>query len=277
MGIFDKNDHNRTKPIRLQIYLFTGTLLIIIVSIGIIIYNSVLVGHFRLSIDEYPQGNSSISISQDIDFKDEVAFLNVESSLNATGMTYNDINFEDFLQSEGQYIDPDQPYLAYSFYLKNTGTSMITIDYYMRFTDVVYWMQDYVRILVIEDDKIYRIYQKEDSEDEHGNQPIYEDMPPCIMFETDQLIFKDRIIDFKTQKVKLFRVIIWLEKQDPDLSLDYHMGLLNLNLTFNIKYNDEDMDSNYLNLAQRNHQLWIYNYQLCSVSFTVTHQREKDV
>jgi len=40
-------------------------------------------------------------------------------------------------------------YMAYSFYIKNTGAETVSLDYSMRLTQVDCWMEDYIRILII--------------------------------------------------------------------------------------------------------------------------------
>lgn len=114
--------------------------------------------------------------------------------------------------------------MAYSFYIKNIGTETITVDYYMRITEVYDSMDEYVRILIVEDDDSYRMYQKEDQPDEDNNMPQYYELPLGIVFESDSIIFRDTLSDFITDEVKCFRVIIWLEEQDPDIYDNNQMG-----------------------------------------------------
>jgi len=164
--------------------------------------------------------------------------------------------------------------MAYSFYIKNTGAETVSLDYSMRLTQVDFWMEDYIRILIIEDNVTQRMYQKEDQLDLEGNMPQYDQMPIGINFESDSVIFSETIEDLKPGTVKSFRVIIWLEEKDPDMSEQEQSGSIQAELVFIIRDEYPEVSNKSSLLLSTNENLWFQILSQCVVNFDIHHETE---
>jgi len=251
-------------------------LFVFLVTIGTILYVEYNSGDFVFSSDQTKYELGSIEIAEKLDFEMSSSYLEVSSSVDAIGMTYSSLKLDEIIESEGQYIDLDHQYLAYSFYIKNTGNESHTISYYLRLTDYLYWMRDYVRILIIEDDTNYKMYQKADLPDLDNNMPQYDQMPIGINFETSLFVFRDTIEDFKPGSIKSFRVIIWLEEQDPDVVGRGEIGHAKGEFLFTVIGNYPDLDASTNISLSTIDKLWIDMSSRCCVSFEIRYEAENN-
>ncbi len=203
----------------------------------------------------------SIEIAEELDFEMSSSRLEVSSSVDAVGMTYSSLELDEIIGSEGQYIDIDHQYLAYSFYIKNTGSVTKSITYNIRLSELMDWMSDSIRILIIEDDTNYKMYQKEDQLDLDNNLPLYDQMPIGINFESSPFVFRDTIEDLEPGSIKSFRLIIWLEEQDPDLVERADIGIIQGEFVFTVIDDPAYGGSNFMSSS-------------CVVSFGIHYQDE---
>ncbi|MFP4177890.1 MAG: hypothetical protein ACLFTZ_03915, partial [Acholeplasmataceae bacterium] len=219
---------------------------ILSVMVSIITFYGQNTGNFTMSLDE-DAAERGIELSVDSSFADPTTRLMMESVEDAKDMTYAWIDFEGIRETDGQFVDIDpvtgninNRYIAYSFYLRNSGLETVDIDYYTRISEVLNDMDEAVRFLIIEDDEIERMYQKPDEPDDEGNPPTYYQMPEGNEFESSAVVFRERIINFKPNDVKRFSVVIWLEGQDPDTTDDILGGKIRANMNFTITGAEEE-------------------------------------
>lgn len=262
------NASNKSKS--RYIYVLGIILFGIISIIGLIIYSHLNSGDFIFSNDSPESSVSSITLADNMGFTSASPRLITESvKLDEISIAYDSIKLEEILQSQGQYIDPDQKYIAYSFYIRDIGNKTITIDYFMRITEVYYSMSEYVRILIIVDDVDYRMYQKADQPDENNNMPSYNQMPVGIDFMTDNIVFRDAFYNFRPDEVKCFRVIIWVEGQDPDVNQNDQIGRFETEMNFSIRA-DNQVSSNQIDLlSSEDKNIWTPITNLCTIVFVI--------
>jgi hypothetical protein len=133
----------------------------------------------------------------------------------ALPITYNWIKFDEVGEANGDYIDLDYEYLAFTFYIINSGTETVDINYHMRITDVYRNADEAIRIAIIEDG-VQSIFQKEDKIFPLDFEGYPEDMPTVTNFLTDETVMRGRFTNFKPGDVKKFSIVMWLEGYDPD-------------------------------------------------------------
>ena len=242
--------------------------------VGLVIFIKNETGNFYVS----PEVNnrSGITLSDDMSFPSFFSRIKIESNVDKNNMTYDAIKLDEIFQSDGQYIDLEQGYLAYTFYIRNVGTETITVDYYMRCTEIYNSMDEYVRILIIEDDTTYRMYQKADLPNEDNNMPLYNGLPLGLDFESQTIIFSDSFDKFKPGEVKRFRVIIWLEKQDPDINDDFQSGNIKVQLNFKINEKYETSQSESLLNVNEKQNLFITLVSICNVEFEIYYGHDEN-
>jgi hypothetical protein len=252
-----------------------GTIIIgFLATIGTILYVDYNSGNFVFLNDQTKYEFGSIEIAEELDFEMSTSHLEVSSSVDAIGMTYSSLKLDEIIDSEGQYIDLDHQYLAYSFYIKNTGNVTKSISYYVRLTEVYNQMDDCIRILIIEDDTIYKMYQKADQPDLDNNLPQYDQMPIGNEFETSLFVFRDTIEDFKPGSIKSFRIIIWLEEQDPDVVGRGEIGHVKGEFVFTVINNYPDLGASTNVSLSTIDKLWIDMSRICCVSFEIHYETQ---
>jgi hypothetical protein len=92
-------------------------------------------------------GTFTLSMQRDlmdkgIELSDEFAFTNPRSMLTVQpmeeigDMLEQDLNIEAARATDGQYFDPQVPYyMAYTYYLRNSGKEVINVNYRLRIID----------------------------------------------------------------------------------------------------------------------------------------------
>ena len=124
-------------------------------------------------------------------------------------------------------------------------------------------------ILIIEDDTNYKMYQKADQPDLDNNLPQYDQMPIGNDFESLPIVFRDTIEDFNPGSIKSFRVIIWLEEQDPDVVGRQEIGHVKGEFLFTIIDDYPDLDASTNVSLSTIDKLWIDMSRICCVSFEI--------
>src|SRR5690554_3180757 len=122
------------------------------IAFAVITFYGQNAGNFVMAVD-YDSFRRGIILSTSRDFEITTSQLMTEPIEDAREMTYSWLKIEEILQAEGNYVDPDYDYVAYTFYIMNNGFETVDITYHMRMTDSSYGIEDAIRILVIEDDE----------------------------------------------------------------------------------------------------------------------------
>lgn len=190
-------------------------------------------GNFIVMIDrdEFRRG---IFLSTDENFVKPEPRLYAASIGEVDNISYADINRNLVKETPGSYIDPEFSYLAFTYYLKNTGDTAVDIKYRIYITENYRSADAAVRVLLIEDDETERLFQKPDTV-EHQ----YLAMPEALYFVDDITVCEDTILAFPPGAVKKFSVIIWLEGQDPDCNDSLLGGMIKLRMKFDIADDEE--------------------------------------
>ena len=117
-----------------------------------------------------------------------------------------------------------QNYLAYTFYLFNSGSE--SLDYSMKFNieHEEKSLGDAIRVRVYEDSEIPTTYGREDSRasDVFTN------------FENSTTIFTRNYEDFEVNQVRKYSIVIWIDKNDIDTTNEKIGGSINLSIQFTV-------------------------------------------
>ena len=225
----------KRRKLRNRIFTFgviiTGVLSIAFAVITFYGQNS---GNFVMSID-YDAYNRGIILSTEETFSNPTPRLMTEPIEDARDMTYSWLKLEEVVNTNGNYIDPDYDYVAYTFYIRNDGFETVDITYHIRMTEIYNDLDGAIRILVIEDDEKETMYQKMDEVDEEGNLPYYRQiMPTPKMFISNSNVARENFTKFEPLEIKKFSVIMWLEGYDPDTTDEVLGGKIKLQMNFSI-------------------------------------------
>lgn len=189
-----------------------------------------------MSVD-YEAYRRGIILSNDEAFTVKETQLMTTPVNDARDITYSWIKINDITQTDGNFIDPDYDYIAYTFYIKNEGNETVDIIYSIKITDTQNNLDNSVRVLVIEDGT-QTIFQKPDIADEFGNYPTYPGTLPEIKhFLSNGIVTRKKISNFEPGEFRKFSVIVWLEGQDPDTTDAIIGGTMKLQMIFAIDDN----------------------------------------
>lgn len=195
------------------------------------------VGNFVVSVEKTQR--LSITLSENNDFVgNATSILYAKGIADITHATYGSIPENVDEEAYGNHNDEEgKQYSAYTFFLKNT--SPVDVSYTMAITiNQLYKNVDRaIRVLVITDGR-REIYAKRDSagnavtylkgEVPEGMTVTYETIP----FVDDRTVcFVDTKV-FKSQTVKKYTVVMWLEGYDPDCIDDIKGGAIRMTMNF---------------------------------------------
>jgi len=160
-------------------------------------------------------GTFTLSMQRDamdkgIELSDNVLFTNPRSTLNINpmeeigDMIEQDLDVEAARNTDGQYYDQKVPYyIAYTFYLRNSGKEVVNISYRLRIVDSYKGVEEAVMIRYIQEDLTTgevsdNVYRKIDGSD---------------------LIINEDIIQFLEGRVKKITIFMWFDGEytTPDM------------------------------------------------------------
>ncbi len=196
-------------------------------AVGIFTFYGQNSGNFVMSIDpaSYTRG---IILCDDTEFLAPTPRLLANPVSDVKDITYSWLKLEEAKATDGDFIDQDYKYVAYTFYLKNIGSETLDINYSVNITDIYLEVDKAIRVLIIEDDTIEKMYQKADAvEYEYP-----EDMPPGIAFVSEDVICNTKVANLRPNTYRKFSVLIWLEGEDPDCVDAILGGMIKLQMRF---------------------------------------------
>ncbi len=160
-----------------------------------------------------------------VDFEDE-------KNLKMEDATYSYLRIEDATNTDGSFFDPRADYMAYTFYLKNSGNEMIDLVYSINILDVLKEMDEYIRVLIIVDDLegnvTQNLYMKPDDEVKYYP-PEY---PVPKYFISDELVANETIQMLQVGQVRKISLFMWIEGYDTNPSSE--RGSIKLDMIFDV-------------------------------------------
>lgn len=191
-------------------------LLIIYIIIGVI-YNS---GSFTISLDRNLYFDRGLIIYERPDYKV------YRSELFAKSVDYFDnISYKwlpENLESQDGSHNGDN-YVAYTFYIENTGVNVTDYWYEVNVSDVLKNVDEAVRIRLYKNGQ-FVTYAKISKR----GQPE----PNTTVFETDSLVIREHEDGFKPGGIDKFTIVIWLEGSDPECTDNILGGEIKVNMDF---------------------------------------------
>lgn len=177
---------------------------------------------FTISFVESKDGVAEISLSEDKEFTNPTVRLvceGVEGMTNISGSS---------IPSNVDSIDGSHNgdhYIAYTFYVKNTGTVDCILQEEYFIDSVVKGTDAAIRIKVYRDGE-EKTYAKlgSDGLPEYGTEA----------FTSKNVVFKNTDIDLKAGQQIRYTLVIWLEGDDPECVNDIKGGSVKMSLNFSV-------------------------------------------
>ena len=214
----------KTVKITVLIILFLLILSYIIINI---IYNN---GNFSITLDKNLYFQRGIVIYDDPDYK---VF---RTELYAKAVEYFDnISYKWLPEDidEGKSSHNGDNYIAYTFFVENTGTD--TSDYWSQIIidDVIKDVDKAVRIRVYKNGE-YVTYAKIGM---NGEAEV-----DTVPFQNDALVAVDHREDFKPGDIDKYTIVIWLEGTDIDCTDNLLGGEIKAHMEFNSEFIEVNKD-----------------------------------
>jgi hypothetical protein len=231
---------NVRRKIIVNRFLSLGIIITAILSIvfALVTFYGQNAGNFVMSVDAAAR-QRGIVISETPDFLVRTSRLMSEPISGAREVTYSWLKIEEIREAQGNYYDQDHDYVAFTFYLKNTGFETVDLSYYLRITSVYNDLDKVIRVLIIEESikegnqNYYKetIYMKPDSTQDAFYPDNY---PETTFFLTDRQITRNLISNFRPNYERRFSIVIWMEGYDPDLTDKIMGGMIKMELVISV-------------------------------------------
>ena len=200
-------------------------------------------GSFTIAIKDYGDREYSLSLSESDDFRTQSSRLNASAIKNITNIDGNtlpgDLNDVDGAHNGGDY-------LAYTFYLKNTGEKSCSYKYSLVIAKAtvgvdaaarvrVYYNADYYKSEsgAYDYSSAYTDYAKPKTGG-NGQPEVDPDNRVMTNFASNDVVVEKQVDNFAPGDKAKITVVIWLEGNDPDCTDDVLGGQFKLDMIMEI-------------------------------------------
>lgn len=181
-------------------------------------------GSFTVRIDKYDMVNQGLSLSETPDYDHTISVLHADMQYDMTNISGNDLP-DNIDMINGAHNGKN--YIAYTFYLINSGEDTLSYDYHLYIDNVTKGVDEAIRVaLYVNGEKI--VYGKTKSNGSGMESDCDSE------FLSSNLVMRARKEDFKPKDKDKYTVVIWLEGNDPDCVDDIIGGTIKFGMDFNI-------------------------------------------
>ena len=196
-------------------------LLILLSVIYLFLYIVYDGGRFTVSLDRNLSNRKNIYLSEDGDVK------NKRLKLSAQTIDYMDNISIKWLPADvekGTGSHNGQNYIAYSFYLVNSGHETVNYWYELYVDDTIKRVDDAIRVMIFQNGK-QTVYAKR-------NRTTNKPEPNTVAFRSKSVAVLKQRKKFKPNTKDRYTVVIWLEGDDPECKNDLLGGEIKMHMDF---------------------------------------------
>ncbi|PKK86014.1 MAG: hypothetical protein CVV63_04715 [Tenericutes bacterium HGW-Tenericutes-8] len=199
---------------------------------GVVTFYGLSTGTFVISMSEEP-ARRGIQLSEDRAFSNNgTSRLYADPQDDYEEATYSYLEIEQATQVDGMYENTNADYMAYTFYLRNSGNEMVDLTYNLSIVEVTKGLDEYIRLLIIIDDLEGNVtetmFMKPDDEVKY----YPPDYPVAKHFISDTLISNERISMFQVGQVRKITIFMWIEGYDTHPGME--RGSIKVDMKFNL-------------------------------------------
>ncbi len=185
-------------------------------------------GRFTVSSSD---GHRGLILSETVDFANPTAALDASAVEKMDNITYTWLP-EDLTETDGSHNGKN--YLAYTFYVKNTGKEDLDYRAYIDIDYVKLNVDHAVRVQLYRNDE-FDIYAKPAAD----GTPEVDPREGADPYETTPFVDPNTVCDyvrsdFKVDEVDKYTVVVWLEGWDPECVNDILGGELKMSMFFEV-------------------------------------------
>lgn len=200
-------------------------------------------GSFTVTVRDYNDRNYMLSLCENDRFNTATSMLNSKAAKNVTNISRTSLP-ENLNDVNGEHNGDN--YVAYTFYLKNTGTASYSYDYTLNISRATLNIDSAVRVRLYftpdyykaETDQInyggaYTEYAKPKT---NGNGLPETEIDGTVMtnFVSSEVITNGRVDNFNPGDMAKITVVIWIEGDDPDCTDDLLGGQFKVDMIMSI-------------------------------------------
>ena len=177
---------------------------------------------FTIAISDDKDSKAAISLSESADFSTPTVRLDAGGTAEMTNISVLDLP-ESFESEGGRHNGVN--YLAYTFYLKNSGTEAADIRSELNIKSALNGAEEAMRVRVYRNgiDTTYAKLAK-------NGKPEYNTTP----FAEDRKVFSVIEEDVDPEEIIKYTVVVWLEGDDPECVNDIKGGNVKMSLMFSL-------------------------------------------
>lgn len=225
----------------------TGLLITLFLSICVIVVTiyGQNVGNFVISIEQ-ETSELGLSLSEDNSFENLSVRLYAESIDNATNISGFDLP-DNIIEGDGAKNSNNGSignYMAYSFYLKNTGEVKMSYSSSVTIEEEHLEISDAFRLWIVEEykgEKTSYLYAKKPKNGVFTErEQKFSDAikTPITTFEDDTVYYIENH-EFDVDEVKRYTIVLWLEGDDPECIDEILGGYIRFQMHFECLYSEE--------------------------------------
>jgi hypothetical protein len=181
-------------------------------------------GSFTVKVNKYDMINQGLTLSETPDYEKSIARLNADIIYDMTNISGLDID-DNVDKINGAHNGEN--YIAYTFYVINSGRDTITYRGELTMENVTGGVDEAVRVAVYKNGE-KTVYGKTKSNGSGKESDCDKE------FEASTVVMSTKTTDFESGRKDKYTVVIWLEGNDPDCVDDIVGGTMKLGMNFKI-------------------------------------------
>ncbi|MBR0450323.1 MAG: hypothetical protein IIX30_05870 [Clostridia bacterium] len=178
---------------------------------------------FSIKIGDTDKDRAAISLSESKDFSNPTVMLNAGGIDSATNITADSL--PENIEGEGGPCN-GKNYLAYTFYLKNSGGEEADIRAELDITSVFRDVDKAIRIRLYKNGNYVTYASPRDDGEPEAN---------ATLFAEERKAFSVLEENVQPEEIIKYTFVVWLEGSDPQCTEDIKGGHVKMSLTFSLE------------------------------------------
>lgn len=209
----------KRKLIRRLIEIFVLLLIIFLAVVYLFLYVVYEGGRFTVTLDKNLSNRKNIFLAEKVDYKSKIRRLSADTIdyMDNISVDWLPENIDD--ERDGSHNGDN--YVAYTFYVLNTGDETVNYWYEIDIDDTIKRLDEAIRVMVVHNG-VKTIYAKEAANGaaEDGT----------VKFKNDAVVVLQERKSFKPKTNDKFTIVIYLEGDDPECNNDLLGGEIRMHM-----------------------------------------------
>lgn len=209
----------KRKLIRRLIEIFVLLLIVFLAVVYLFLYVVYEGGRFTVTLDKNLSNRKNIFLAEKIDYKSKIRRLSADTIdyMDNISVDWLPENIDD--ERDGSHNGDN--YVAYTFYVLNTGDETVNYWYEIDIDDTIKRLDEAIRVMVVHNG-VKTIYAKEAA---NGGAEA-----GTVKFKNDAVVVLQERKSFKPKTNDKFTIVIYLEGDDPECNNDLLGGEIRMHM-----------------------------------------------